>query len=77
MLKRIRQIQIEINEIQKTIYWQWETYSEDQKIQAIDLILKRSGIERTKEEIKKAVNKRIKRKTGTRPKSLREIRGLK
>ena len=74
---RIRQIQIEINEMQKTIYWQWEDYNEDQKIQAIDLILKRSGIKRTKEEIKKAINKRIKRKIGTRPKSLKEIRGLK
>jgi len=77
IIERIREIQIKINEMQKTIYWQWEIYNEDQKIQAIDLILKRSGIKRTKEEIKKAVNKRIKRKIGTRPKSLKEIRGLK
>lgn len=74
---RIREIQIQINEMQKTIYWQWETYNEDQKIQAIELILKRSGIKRTKEEIKKAINKRIKRKTGTRPMSLKEIRSQK
>ena len=74
---RIRHIQSEISSIQKTIYWQWETYSEEQKIQAIDLILKRSGIKRTKEEIKKAINKRIKRKIGTRPKSLKEIRSQK
>ena len=71
---RIRQIQIEIYEIQKTIYWQWEDYNEEQKIQAIDLILKRSGIQREKEEIKKAVNKRIKRKVGTRPLPFRKLR---
>ena len=77
MKDRIRQIQLQIYEMQKTIYWQWEDYSDDQKIQAIDLILKRSGIERSKEEIKKAVNKKIKRKIGTRPQSLKEIRNLK
>tara|TARA_B100000035_G_C21030148_1_gene567997 strand:+ start:669 stop:1328 length:660 start_codon:yes stop_codon:yes gene_type:complete len=77
IVNRIREIQIEINEIQNTIYWQWESYNEDQKIQAINLILERSGIKRSKEDIKKAVNKRIKRKTGTRPKTLKEIRGLK
>lgn len=71
---RIRQIQIEIHEIQKTVYWQWEDYNEEQKIQAIDLILKRSGIQREKEEIKKAVNKRIKRKVGTRPLPFRKLR---
>ena len=71
---RIRQIQIEIYEIQKTIYWQWEDYNEEQKIQAIDLILKRSGIQREKEEIKKAINKRIKRKVGTRPLPFRKLR---
>jgi len=71
---RIRQIQIEIHEIQKTVYWQWENYNEEQKIQAIDLILKRSGIQRAKEEIKKAVNKRVKRKTGTRPLPFRKLR---
>tara|TARA_B100000287_G_scaffold420558_1_gene460081 strand:+ start:232 stop:897 length:666 start_codon:yes stop_codon:yes gene_type:complete len=75
--KRISEIQKNIIEIQQTIPWQWNDYSEDQKIQAIDIILKRSGINRTKAEIKKAVNKRIKRKVGTRPKTLKEIRGLK
>ncbi len=74
---RIKQIQIKIHEIQNTIYWQWQEYNESQKIQAIDVILKRSGIKRSKEEIKKAVNKRIKRKVGTRPKTLRELRNKK
>lgn len=73
---RIRSIQNEIKKIQTSIPWQWIDFSEDQKIQAIDIILQRSGIKKSKEEIKKAVNKRIKRKTGTRPKSLKEIRGL-
>jgi hypothetical protein len=74
---RIDNIQFEIIKIQKSINWQWKDYNDDQKIQAINLVLKRSGITRTKEEIKKAVNKKIKRKTGTRPRSLKEIRGQK
>ena len=75
--ERIREIQIKIYEIQKTIYWQWTEYNEDQKVQAIELILKRSGIERSKKEIKNAINKKIKRKIGTRPKSIKELRNLK
>jgi hypothetical protein len=75
--KRIKEIQKEINLIQSSIAWQWFDLPENEKIKAIDIILKRSGIKKSKSEIKKAVNKRIKRKTGTRPKSLKEIRGLK
>ena len=77
VLNRIRQIQIEIREIEKKVSFQWHDYNESQKIEAIDIILKEAGIKRTKEEIKKVVNKRIKRRTGTRPKSIRETRGLK
>lgn len=74
--KRISDINKKIIEIKSSIGWQWQDFTEDQKIESIDLILKRSGISKSKEEIKKAVNKRIKRKTGERPKSLRETRGL-
>jgi len=75
--KRISSINKKIIEIKSSVGWQWKDFTEDQKIKAIDLILKRSGISKSKEEIKKAVNKRIKRKTGERPKSLKETRGLK
>lgn len=74
---RIRDIQIEITEIQKSVAWKWKDFNENQKIEAIEIILKQSGIKRTETQIKKAVRKRIKRKIGTRPKSLKEIRNMK
>ena len=75
--KRIKQIQQEITDIQSSVGWRWHDYSEDQKIQAIDIILKRSGIKRSKKDIKEAVNKRIKRPIGTRPRPFRELRNQK
>ena len=72
--KRISDIEKKIRSIQSSIGWKWIDLNESQKIMAIDQILKQSGIEKTKDEIKKAVNKRIKRKTGTRPLTRKEIR---
>lgn len=74
MTKRIRNIQNEIHEIQNSIAWKWKDLSEDQKINAIDLILQQSGVQKSKEEIKNAVRKNIKRKTGTRPVASKTIR---
>ena len=75
--KRISDIEKKIRSIQSSIGWKWIDLSENQKIMAIDAILKQSGIEKTKSEIKKAVNKRIKRKAGTRPLTRKEIRNQK
>lgn len=75
--KRIKLIIEKISEIEKTTSWQWEDYTEDQKTKVIDIILKKSGIKRTEKEIKDILRKVIKRKTGTRPVSLREMRNLK
>lgn len=75
--KRIIEIQREINKIMTTISWQWQEYNEEQKINAIELILKNSGIQRNRDKIKEAVNRRIKRPVGTRPKTMKELRNQK
>jgi hypothetical protein len=77
IINRIREIQHKILEIKKSISWKWFDLPEEDKIKAIDLILKNSGIKRSEKDIRRAVRKKFKRKTGTRPKSLKEIRGLK
>lgn len=77
IINRIREIQHKIFEIKKSISWKWFDLPEEDKIKAIDLILKNSGIKRSEKDIRRVVRKKFKRKTGTRPKPLKEIRGLK
>lgn len=66
-----------LQEVQKLLAYQWYHIPEKDKSKTLESYLKKLGYKFTLEEVEKVVNLARKRKVGTRPKKLRELRNVK
>lgn len=72
-----KQKNIRLQEIKKLLAYQWYHIPEKDRSKTLETYLKKLGYEFTAEKVKKVVNLARKRKVGTRPKKLRELRNVK
>jgi hypothetical protein len=66
-----------LTEIKKLLAYQWYHIPEKDKSKTLEIYLRQLGYDFTTKEVEKVVNLARKRKVGTRPKSLRNIKNVK